>query len=131
MASAWETISRDRRQEPRYKVSLRASVSVIEAATAQDHGDVVLAQTSDVSRGGLSLVLFATRLGPYNLGEGEHSVLIVLALPSGDSVKLAGRLAYCTPLKPDDPAAGCLAGIQITELSADDRAVYDEFIDSL
>jgi hypothetical protein len=58
-------------------------------------------------------------------------VLIVLVLPAGDSVKLEGRLAYCTPLKPDDPAAGCVAGVQITGLSAADRAAYCDFIDSL
>ncbi len=126
MASAWETISRDRRQEPRYKVSLRASVSVIEAATGQSHGVVVLAQTMDVSREGLSLVLPSSRLGPYDLGEGNHSVLIVLALPAGDSVKIEGRLAHCFPL-----AAGCQAGFQITGLSEEDRSIYHDFIAGL
>lgn len=126
MASAWETIRRDRRQEPRHKVSLMASVSVIEAATGQSHGDVVLAQTRDVSREGLSIVLPSSRLGPHDLGEGGHSVLIVLALPAGDSVKIEGRLAHCLPL-----TEGCLAGFQITRLSAEDRAAYHDFIDSL
>jgi len=125
MASAWETISRDRRREPRYKVSLRASVSL------QNHGDVILAHTSDVSREGLCLVLPSSRLGPHNLGEGEHSVLIVLALPSGDSVQIEGRLAHCLPLPDGAPTDGCLAGFQITRLSAEDRAAYYDFIDSL
>lgn len=126
MASAWETIRRDRRQEPRHRVSLRASVSVIEAATGQSHGDVVLAQTRDVSRDGLCVVLPSSRLGPHDLGEGDHSVLIVLALPSGDSVKIEGRLAHCLPL-----AAGCQAGFQITGLSEEDRAIYYDFVAGL
>lgn len=126
MASAWETIRRDRRQEPRYMVSLRASVSVIDAATGQSHGDVVLAQTRDVSREGLSLVLPSSRLGAHDLAEGNHSVLIVLALPAGDSVKIEGRLAHCLPL-----ADGCQAGFQITRLSEEDRAIYHDFIAGL
>lgn len=131
MASAWETIRRDRRQGPRYKVSLRASVSVIEAATGHSHGDVVLAQTRDVSREGLCLVMPSTRLGPHDLNEGDHAVLIVLALPAGDSVRIEGRLAHCLPLKDGDPTAGCLAGFVITRLSAEDRALYDDFIAGL
>lgn len=131
MASAWETIRRDRRREPRHKVSLRASVSVIEAATAQSHGDVVLAYTRDVSREGLCLVLPSSRLGPHNLGEENHSVLIVLALPSGESVKIEGRLAHCLPLTGGATAAGCLAGFQITRLSVEDRDAYHDFINSL
>ncbi len=131
MASAWETITRDRRREPRHIVSLRASVSVIEAATGQGHSDVILAHTRDVSLEGLCLVLPSSRLGPHNLGEGNHSVLIVLALPAGDHVKIEGRLAHCLPMADGDPTAGCLAGFQITRLSTEDRAVYHAFIDSL
>ena len=131
MASAWETIRRDRRREPRHKVSLRASVSVIEAVTEQSQGEVILAQTRDVSRDGLCLVLPSSRLGPHDLSEGDHTVLIVLALPSGESVKMEGRLAHCLPLPGGAPEAGCLAGFQITRLSAEDRDAYHDFINSL
>jgi hypothetical protein len=127
MASAWETIRRDRRQEPRHKVSLRASVSVI----GESHGVVVLAHTRDISRDGLGLVLPSYQLGPHNLGEGDHSVLIVLGLPAGDSVRIEGRLAHCLPAKEKDPTAGCLAGFQITGLSEEDRVTYYDFIASL
>jgi hypothetical protein len=131
MASAWETIRSERRREPRYKVSLRASVSVIEPETGESLEAAVLAHTTDVSKEGLCLVMPDARMGPHNLGEGGHAVLIVLVLPSGDSVKLEGRLAYCTPLKADELAAGCLAGIQITALGPEDLAAYHDFIDSL
>jgi hypothetical protein len=131
MPSAWETIRRNRRREPRHKVSLRASVSVIEAATGAGHGDAVLAQTRDISRDGLCLVLPSSRLGPHDLGEGNHAVLIVLALPTGESVRIEGRLAHCLPLPGDAPAAGCLAGFEITRLSAEDRDAYDDFISGL
>jgi hypothetical protein len=131
MASAWETIRSERRLEPRHQVSLRASVSVIEPETGEARGAAVLAHTRDVSKEGLSLVMPAARMGPHNLDEGGHAVLIVLVLPAGDSVTLEGRLAYCTPLKEDEPAAGCLAGIQITALGPEDRDAYHDFIDSL
>ena len=131
MASAWETIRSERRREPRHKVSLRASVSVIEPETEESRGATVLAHTRDVSKEGLSLVMPEARIGPHNLDEGGHDVLIVLVLPAGDSVNIEGRLAYCTPLKADEPTAGCLAGIQITVLDPADRAAYHDFIDSL
>jgi hypothetical protein len=131
MAAAWETISRDRRRQPRFKVSLRASVSVAEAGAEQSRGDVVLAHTRDVSREGLCLVLPSSRLGPHDLNERTQVVLIVLALPTGGSVRLEGRLAHCLPLKTGDPTAGCLAGFQITGPAPKDRAAYHDFIDSL
>jgi hypothetical protein len=131
MASVWETISSERRQGPRHKVSLRASVSVIEPETGESRGAAVLAHTRDVSADGLCLVMPAARMGPHNLDEGGHAVLVVLVLPAGHSIKIEGRLAYCTPLKADEPAAGCLAGIQITALSPEDRAAYHDFMDTL
>ena len=131
MASVWETISSERRQGPRHKVSLRASVSVIEPGAEESRRATVLAHTRDVSTDGLCLVMPAARMGPHNLDEGGHAVLVVLVLPTGQSVKLEGRLAYCTPLKADEPAAGCLAGVQITALGPEDRAAYYDFIDSL
>jgi PilZ domain len=131
MASAWETIRSERRREPRYKVSLRASVSLIGPETEESRGSTVLAHTRDVSKEGLCLVMPDAGMGPHDLDEGGHGVLIVLMLPAGDSVKLEGRLAYCTPLEADEPAAGCLAGIRITALGPADRAAYHDFIDSL
>ena len=131
MASAWETISSDRRREPRHKVSLRASVSVAEPDAEESLRVTVLAHTRDVSREGLCLVMPSSRLGSHSLDEGGRAVLIVLVLPAGDSVKLEGRLAYCTPLKEDEPAAGCLAGVQITALAPEDHAAYHDFIDTL
>ncbi|HYG80387.1 MAG TPA: PilZ domain-containing protein [Pyrinomonadaceae bacterium] len=131
MASAWETISSDRRSEPRHKVSLRASVSVVEPGAGEGSRATVLAHTRDVSREGLCLVMPSSRLGSQSLGEGGRAVLIVLVLPAGDSVKLEGRLAYCIPLEADEPAAGCLAGVQITALGPEDRAAYHDFIDRL
>ncbi len=131
MASAWETISSDRRQEPRYKISLTASIAVIEPGAEESRRVTVLAHTRDVSKGGLSLVMPDSSLGSHSLGEGSHAVLVIVMLPAGDHVKLEGRLAYCMPLKADEPAAGCLAGIQITALGPEDRAAYHDFIDSL
>jgi hypothetical protein len=131
MASAWETISSDRRREPRHRVSLRASVSVVDPETEESRRITVLAHTREVSKGGLSLVMPDARLGSHSLGKGSHAVLIVLVLPAGHSVKLEGRLAYCLPLKEDEYAAGCLAGIQITALGPEDRDAYHDFIDSL
>ena len=130
MASAWQTISSDRRSGPRHMVRLRASVSVLEAETGEG-GATVLAHTRDISRDGLCLVMPTSRIGSFSLGEGSRAVLVVLVLPSGDSVNLEGRLAYCIPLESDEPAAGCLAGVRITGLAPGDGAAYYDFIDGL
>ncbi|HWT01365.1 MAG TPA: PilZ domain-containing protein [Pyrinomonadaceae bacterium] len=131
MASAWETISSDRRREPRHQVRLRASVSAAERETEEGLRVTVLAHTRDLSKEGLCLVMPSSHLGSHSLNEEGRAVLIVLVLPTGDSVNLEGRLAYCTPLKGDEPAAGCLAGVEITRLAPEDRAAYHDFIDSL
>lgn len=128
-SSAWETIRNNRRREPRYRVRLMASVSVIEQIE-ESRWATVLSYTRDVSREGLCLIIPSSRMGCHNLEEANHVLQVVLVLPDGASVTLDGQLIYCTVYNAE-PETGYLAGVKIAEINSEDRARYDEFIDSL
>ena len=127
MASAWETISNNRRRETRYKVRLTASVSIVEEAE-ENQWPTVLAYTRDVSREGMCLVMPSSRMGCHNLEEANHVLRVILVLPSGVSIGLECQLVYCTTYTAESEA-GYLAGVKITEINLEDRTVYNELID--
>jgi hypothetical protein len=129
MASAWETISNNRRRETRYRVSLTASVSIVEGIEG-NQWPTVLAYTRDVSREGLCLVMPSSRIGCHNLEDANHVLRVILVLPNGVSIDLESQLVYCTTYTAESEA-GYLAGVKIMEINSVDRAVYDDFIDSL
>ena len=129
MASAWETISNNRRREPRYRVRLTVSVSIVEE-TEENQWATVLAFTRDVSREGLCLVMPSSRMGCHNLEEADHVLRVILVLPEGVSITLESRLAYCTTYV-SESEAGYLAGVKITEINSVDRTIYDDFIAGL
>lgn len=129
MASAWETISGNRRREPRYKIRLTASVSVVEDIE-ENQWATVLAYTRDVSREGLCLVMPSSRMGCHNLEEANHVLRVIIVLPGGVSITLESQLVYCTTYMVES-GAGYLAGAKISDISSVDRTTYDNFINSL
>lgn len=129
MASAWETISNNRRRETRYRVRLTASVSIVEGME-KDKWPTVLAYTRDVSREGLCLVMPSSRMGCHNLEEANPIMRVILVLPSSVSVRLESRLVYCTTYTAVSDA-GYLAGVKITEINSEDRRLYEDFINGL
>jgi PilZ domain len=131
MASAWETISNNRRREPRYRVSLVASVSLIGKETEDARWTTVLARTRDISREGLCLIMPSAVLGSHNLNEGEHVMRVVLGLPNGDGIMLEGRLVYCRPFHAGGFGGEYLAGINFAGIGPVARAAYDDFLDGL
>jgi hypothetical protein len=131
MASAWETISNNRRREPRYRVSLTASVSLIGKETDDAQWMTVLARTRDISREGLCLILPSAVLGSDDLNEGAHLLRVVLGLPSGEGIMMEGRLVYCRPFKTARFGGEYLAGINLTAIGPLARSAYEDFIDSL
>lgn len=130
MASAWETISNNRRRKSRYKVSLKASISLVEKESKESQWTTVLARTRDISREGLCLIMPSADMGCHHLGEGNYVVRIMLVLPTEANIKLEGQLVYCLPFKASE-YAGYLVGVKITELSVGDRIIFNELIDSL
>jgi hypothetical protein len=129
MASAWETISNNRRREPRYRVRLTASVSTIEE-TEENRWATVLAYTRDISRKGLCLFMPSSGMGCHNLEGATHALRVILVLPNGVSITLESQLIYCTTYTVESES-GYLAGVKITEISSVDRATYEDFMASL
>lgn len=129
MASdAWETISNSRRREPRYRVRLTASVSVVEDKE-ENQWVTVLAYTRDISREGLCLVMPSAQMGCHNLSEVKHLLRVILVLPIGVSIALETRLVYCIAYTAEQ--VGYLVGVKIAEINPADRVTYDDFINSL
>lgn len=131
MASTWKMISENRRRMPRYKESLAASVSIIEAGAEGSQWPTVLAYTRDVSQGGIGLILPSSRIGCHDLNKGDYILHVVLAVPIGGSVKMQGRLIYCRSFDEIKCGVGCLVGIEVTGVSPCDLSAYHDFIDSL
>jgi PilZ domain len=131
MFSAWDTINNNRRIGPRYRARVAVSVSVIEPETEESQWPSVLAYTRDVSRAGMAIVLPSSRLGCYELNEGDYIVRIVLAISAQASVHITARLAHCGVFSEDETGSGYLIGVKIEEMSAEDRLLYDEFIGGL
>lgn len=129
MASAWETISNNRRREPRYRVRLTASVSIVEGVE-ENQWDTVLAYTRDISREGLCLIMPSSRMGCHNLEEASHLLQIRLVLPNGVSLKLESQLVYCLTSAAESEV-GYLAGVKIREFGPGDQTSYSDFIDGL
>jgi hypothetical protein len=128
-SSAWETISNNRRREPRYRVRLTASISIVEDIEEKQWASV-FAYTRDISREGLCLLIPSSRVGHHNLEEDNHTFSIMLVLPTVGSIKLESRLVYCTRYAAESEA-GYLAGVRITKISSVDYATYEDFINSL
>jgi hypothetical protein len=130
-SSAWETINNNRRREPRHKVRLTASVSLIGQEIEESQTTTVLAYTRDISKAGLCLVMPSSHMGCHNLEEGNHVLRIVLVLPAGTSVRMEGQLMYCLPFDAEGFGGGYLSGVKLTESSPEDYTLYHDFIETL
>ncbi|HVG34228.1 MAG TPA: PilZ domain-containing protein [Pyrinomonadaceae bacterium] len=130
MSSAWDTINRNRRSEPRRKVRLSASVSLVEQDADESQWPSVLAYTRDISASGMSLIVPSTQLGCHDLKSGDYLLRIILAISNETSVRITARLVHCELANQKDSEIGFLLGVKIEELSADDRVLYDEVINS-
>ena len=132
MSSAWDTInSNNRRLGPRHKVRLSASVSLIETETDESEWPSVLAYTRDISRGGMALLVPSLQMGCHELDKGDYVLRIVLALSAEASIRTTARVVHCGLFNQDESGIGYLIGVNIEEISAEDQALYDEFISSL
>lgn len=128
MTSAWEAIRGDRRDSPRYRLSLSASVLIYEGIE-EGRWPAVLATTSDISREGLRLIMPTFGVWYHALQDGTTTLRIMLALPEGHSVDLIGASSYCHPRRGDAKRTGYLIGVSLKE--SEGLAIYRDFIDSL
>lgn len=125
----------DRRQAARFKAQRPArllfNVSVVRDDTSASSIQTIplVGFTRDISETGLALVVPSLRSGDrYLVDEGCTLRIVLLDLPAGE-VEI-----YCTPvryLELDQPGSGHLIGVQITEMSDDDRARLLQFLKTL
>ena len=101
---------------------------MIEKETNESEWPSVLAYTRDISSGGLALVVPSQRIGCHELNQGDHVLRIVLAISAQVSIRITARLVHCTLFSQDKSEIGYLIGVRIEDMSAEDRALYDEFI---
>jgi hypothetical protein len=140
------------RSEPRYDASLpfKASLNISEAAEEgaqpQQRSVTLTGYTSNVSEHGLAVVGPFIRLGyRYLIGQ-RHTLEIRLELPTG-TVEIKAMPVHFRELPPGEEGEGyiltgaileemgaeinCLIGLQITEISEENRARYNMYIDYL
>jgi hypothetical protein len=128
MSSAWDTINHNRRTEPRRRVRLSASVSLIEQDADEGRWPSVLAYTRDISASGMALIMPSTRLGCHDLNSGDYLLRILLAISTETSIHITARMVHCELSTQNESEIGFLLGVRIEEISAADRALYDEAI---
>jgi hypothetical protein len=128
MSSAWDTINRNRRAEPRRKVRLSASVSLVEQEGDEHEWPSVLAYTRDISASGMALIVPSTRLGCHDLQSGDYLLRIILAISNETSVRITARLVHCELANQKESEIGFLLGVKIEELTPEDRVLYDEAV---
>jgi len=128
MSSAWDTINRNRRTEPRRKVRLSASVSLIEQEGDEHEWPSVLAYTRDLSASGMALIVPSTRLGCHDLKSGDYLLRIILAISNETSIRVTARLVHCELVNQKDSEIGFLLGVKIEELAAEDHILYNEVV---
>lgn len=128
MSSAWDTINRNRRAEPRRKVRLSASVSLVEQGADESQWPSVLAYTRDISASGMALIVPSTQLGCHDLKSGDYLLRIILAISNETRLRITARLVHCELSNQHEPEIGFLLGVRIEEISAEDRVLYDEIV---
>jgi c-di-GMP-binding flagellar brake protein YcgR len=122
----------NRRSAARYDAQLHCSVSVLSrkaGANGAGRTPVLEGRTRDVSASGLGLVMPAIRIGEqYLTGEGR-TLLIQLELPDGMIQMQAVAVRY-ERLEQDEARLGYFIGARITEMSDENRARFDAYLQS-
>lgn len=120
----------DRRRSQRFRVRLAATVSLFDLQAATPWSKPVAGHTRDVSENGLELVLPAIRVGDRYLVGQDQALSIILKLPAGNTRLYASPARY-ERLGEEQPDTGFLVGIRITGMDEKDRALFNEYLESL
>jgi hypothetical protein len=127
----------NRRVAPRYVTHLEAglalSITLPNAKPrAQDASESLrlAGYTRDISATGLALIVPTIRIGGQYLTGENRTLAIVLKLPSGHVQIKATPVRY-SPLDEDATDTGYLIGVQITDMSDEDRARFNAYLETL
>ena len=120
----------DRRQSPRHDANLQArlefSVLLREAESSEtgvQHMRAVAGHTVNLST---AVMLHAQNIDEQYLSGGESSMAIELDLPNGLSIEI-----QATPVRYQKHKDGYLIGARISEMTARDRELYEEYLQEI
>ena len=123
----------DRRQSPRHDANLQArlefSVLLREAESSEtgvQHMRAVAGHTVNLSTLGIAVMLHAQSIDEQYLSGGESSMAIELDLPNGLSIEI-----QATPVRYQKRDDGYLIGARISEMTARDRELYEEYLQEI
>jgi len=123
----------DRRQSPRHDANLQArlefSVLLREAESSEtgvQHMRAVAGHTVNLSTAGLAVMLHAQNIDEQYLSGDESSMAIELDLPNGLSIEI-----QATPVRYQKHEDGYLIGARISEMTARDRELYEEYLQEI
>jgi hypothetical protein len=120
----------DRRRSPRHDANLQArlefSVLLREAENSEtgvQHMRAVAGHTVNLSAIGLAVMLYAQNIDEQYLSGTKGSMSIELDLPNGLSIEIEA-----TPVRYEKREDGYLIGAHISEMTARDRELYEEYL---
>ena len=120
----------DRRQSPRLNATLdaRLDFSVLlrdaePSAGGVQHLRACAVHTLNISAHGLAVILHAQNIDEQYLLGAEGSMAIELDLPNGLSIEI-----QATPVRYEKLEEGYLIGARISEMSARNRELFDEYL---
>lgn len=124
----------NRRVAPRYATHLEVGLALnvtLPGTRKDDSQPLKLAgYTRDISASGLALIVPSIRVGgQYVTGENRR-LRIVLKLPTGPIEIHATPVRY-SPLDEDAVDTGYLVGVQITDMSDEDRARFNAYLEKM
>ncbi|HKR00269.1 MAG TPA: PilZ domain-containing protein [Pyrinomonadaceae bacterium] len=127
----------NRRRAPRYVTHLEAGLALsisIPGSNAGGRSDGQLLRvagyTRDISASGLALIVPTIRIGGQYITGENRSLHITLKLPAGSITIHATPVRY-SPLEGEGTDTGYLIGVQITGMSDEDRALFNEYIEKI
>jgi PilZ domain len=137
IASRLRELVGNRRRAPRFATHLEAGLALSvalphsqAAARADNHPLRLAGYTRDVSATGLALIVPAVRIGgKYITGE-NRTLRITLKLPNG-LVEIKATPVRYSPLDEEGSDTGYLIGVHITEMSDEDRARFNSYLEML
>lgn len=127
----------NRRRAPRYITHLEAglalSISLSNAkprARDQEQPLKLAGYTRDISATGLALIVPAIRIGGQYITGENRKLEILLKLPSC-TIKVNATPVRYSPLEEEGTDTGYLIGVQIVQMSDEDRAHFDAYLQTL
>jgi hypothetical protein len=130
----------NRRRAPRYKTPLEAALSVsisllnvkmrVVSGSSTASAQSLAGYTRDLSETGLGIIIPSIRIGNNYLAHESRTLQIMLVLPQR-RIELHVVPARYNLLEEGAGEKGYLLGVQITEISDDDRALYLAYLDTL